>query len=134
VQTPVILPLRARCQDANRPTGADGSTGFGTPTLRGIWDTFPLLVSGSAGMQVVGSEPTFTGSCTNGSSGCCTQLKSPLNPSGSVVPEEHLAVANKDAMRAVLTPPLAVPGTGHGAAIALPPSDLDALIAYLRSL
>jgi hypothetical protein len=37
-------------------------------------------------------------------------------------------------MRAVLTPPLAMPGTGHGAALSLSASDLDALIAYLRSL
>jgi len=37
-------------------------------------------------------------------------------------------------MRAVLTPPLATAGTGHGAALGLPASDLDALVAYLRSL
>ena len=37
-------------------------------------------------------------------------------------------------MRAVLTPPLAVPGTGHGAALGLSASELDALIAYIRSL
>src|SRR5439155_25651894 len=47
---------------------------------------------------------------------------------------QHLAVATKDAMRAVLTPPLATAGTGHGAALGLPASDLDALVAYLRSL
>jgi DNA-binding beta-propeller fold protein YncE len=134
VQTPVNMPLRNRCQDANRPTGADGSLGFNVPTLRGTWDTFPLLMSGSAGLQVVGPEPTFTGSCTNGSNGCCTQLKSPLNPGGTIVPEQHLAVGTKDAMRAVLTSPLAVPGTGHGAALSLTSPDLDALIAYIRSL
>src|SRR5262245_12316689 len=134
VGTPVNLPLRARCQDSTRPTGADGSLGFGVPTLRGIWDTFPLLVSGSAGMQVVGTEPTFTGSCTSGSSGCCTQLQSPINPGGTPVPEEHLTVGTKDPIRALLTAPLAVPGTGHGAALGLSPSDLNALIAYLRSL
>jgi hypothetical protein len=132
--TPVLIPLRARCQDANRPTGADGSHGFGVPTLRGIWDTFPLLVSGSAGLVAVGPEPAFAPGCTPGASGCCTQLRSPLNPGGIAVPEQHLAVATKDAMRAVLTPPLAVPGTGHGAALGLSPGDLDALIAYLRSL
>ena len=132
--TPVLIPLRARCQDANRPTGADGSHGFGVPTLRGTWDTFPLLVSGSAGLTSVGTEPAFAPGCTSGASGCCTQLRSPLNPGGIAVPEEHLAVATKDAMRAVLTPPLAIAGTGHGAALGLSPSDLDALIAYLRSL
>jgi hypothetical protein len=101
VGTPVILPLRTRCQDANRPTGADGSLGFGVPTLRGIWDTFPLLVSGSAGLQAVGSEPTFTGSCTNGSSGCCTQLRSPLNPGGTSVP----ATARPSASRPAISTP-----------------------------
>jgi DNA-binding beta-propeller fold protein YncE len=132
--TPVLIPLRTRCQDGNRPTGADGSSGFGVPTLRGIWDTFPLLLSGSAGLQSVGSQPTFSPGCTSGASGCCTELRSPLNPGGTPVPEQHLAVGTKDAMRAVLTAPLAVPGTGHGAALGLPASDLDALIAYLRSL
>jgi DNA-binding beta-propeller fold protein YncE len=133
VQTPVRLPLRAQCQDSNRPTGVDGSAGFNVPTLRGIWDTFPLLMSGSAGLQVVGSEPTFS-PCTPGASGCCTQLQSPLNPGGTPVPPEHLAVSTKDALRAMLTPPLAVAATGHGAALGLTPSDLDDLIAYLRSL
>lgn len=132
--TPVRIPLRARCQDANRPTGADGSVGFGVPTLRGIWDTFPLLMSGAAGLGAVGTEPIFSPSCTSGSNGCCTELASPLNPGGNPVPEQHLAVTTKDAMRAVLTAPLAMPGTGHGAALALSASDLDALIAYLRSL
>src|SRR5262245_57052262 len=132
--TPVLIPLRARCQDANRPTGADGSHGFGVPTLRGIWDTFPLLVSGAAGLQSVGTEPSFSAGCTPGASGCCTQLRGPLNPGGIPVPEEHLAVATKDPMRAVLTAPLAVQGTGHGTALGLSASDLDALIAYLRSL
>ena len=51
-----------------------------------------------------------------------------------VVPGQYLDVRTKDALRAVLTPPLAVPGTGHGAALGLTPGDLDALIAYLRSL
>jgi hypothetical protein len=134
VSTPVVLPLRAGCQDANRPTGADGSLGFGVPTLRGIWDTFPLLMSGSAGLQVFGPEPAFTPSCTPGSGGCCTQLHSPLNAGGIAVPEQHLAVGTKDALRAMFTPPLAVPGTGHGGPAALSPSDLDALLAYLRSL
>ena len=133
VQTPVNLPLRARCQDANRPAGVDGSGGFSVPTLRGIWDTFPLLMSGSAGLQVVGPEPVFS-SCTPGSSGCCTQLRSPLNPSGTAVPEQHLTISTKDAMRALLTTPLAVPGSGHGAALGLSPTDLNDLIAYLRSL
>ncbi len=132
--TPVFIPLRAHCQDGNRPTGADGSRGFGVPSLRGIWDTFPLLVSGSAGLQAIGPEPGFSASCTPGASGCCTELRSPLNPGGTSVPEQHLAVGTKDAMRAVLTPPLAIAGTGHGAALGLPASDLDALIAYLRSL
>ena len=50
------------------------------------------------------------------------------------MPEEHLGVSTKDAMRAVLTPPLATPGSAHGAALGLSASDLDALIAYLRSL
>jgi DNA-binding beta-propeller fold protein YncE len=132
VGTPVLIPLREKCQDATRPLGVDGSSGFGVPTLRGIWDTFPLLVSGAAGFTVGGPEPAFT-PCTPGSSGCCTQLESPINPGGLPVPEQHLALATKDAIRAVLTPPLAVPGSGHGAALALPADDLDALIAYLRS-
>jgi hypothetical protein len=134
VLTPVHLPLRARCQDANRPTGTDGSTGFTVPTLRGIWDTFPLLLSGAAGFGVAGSEPTFSLPCTAGSAGCCSQLRSPLNPGGTLFADQHLTVSTKDAMRAVLSPPLAVPGTGHGAASSLAPGDLDDLIAYLRSL
>jgi DNA-binding beta-propeller fold protein YncE len=134
VSTPVLLPLRERCQDATRPTGFDGSTGFTVPTLRGIWDTFPLLVSGAAGLGVVGPEPAFAPGCTPGSSGCCAQLRSPLNPAGIVVPAQHLALTTKDALRAVLTPPLAVPGTGHGTALGLTSDDLNALIAYLRSL
>jgi DNA-binding beta-propeller fold protein YncE len=132
--TPVFIPLRAQCQDVNRPTGVDGSAGFTVPTLRGTWDTFPLLLSGSAGLGAVGPEPTFTPGCTPGGNGCCTQLRSPLNPSGTVFAGQHLAVTTKDAMRAVLTAPLAVPGTGHGAALTLTPSELDALIAYIRSL
>jgi hypothetical protein len=134
VSTPVFLPLRSLCQDGNRPTGVDGSSGFGVPTLRGIWDTFPLLVSGSAGMQVVGPQPNFSPGCPPGTFGCCSELRSPINATGTVVPEQHLAVGTKDAMRAVLTAPLAVPGTGHGAALGLSGSDLNALIAYLRSL
>jgi DNA-binding beta-propeller fold protein YncE len=132
--TPVFIPLRSQCQDVNRPPGSDGSAGFSVPTLRGVWDTFPLLVSGSAGLGAVGVDPVFAPGCTPGSAGCCSQLQSPLNPSGTPVPEQHLAVTAKDAMRAVLTAPLAVPGTGHGAALGLSASDLDALIAYLRSL
>jgi cytochrome c2 len=134
VGTPVGIPLRAKCQDFARPSGFDGSSGFTVPTLRGIWDTFPLLLSGSAGLTSVGPEPVFSGSCTSGSGGCCTQLASPLNPGGIAVPEQHLEVSTKDALRAVLTAPLAVPGTGHGSALALTPSELNALIAYLRSL
>ena len=134
VSTPVFIPLRAKCQDIQRPTGFDGSSGFSVPTLRGAWDTFPLLVSGSAGLGVVGPEPAFGSGCTPGSAGCCSQLRSPLNPAGITVPEQHLAVTTKDAIRAVLTAPLAVAGTGHGAALGIPASDLDALIAYIRSL
>jgi hypothetical protein len=133
VQTPVNLPLRGKCQDSNRPAGVDGSSGFTTPTLRGIWDTFPLLMSGSAGLEVVGSEPVF-GPCTPGSSGCCTQLLSPITPAGNAFTGQHLDVSTKDALRAVLTPPLAVPGSGHGGALSLSPQELDDLIAYLRSL
>jgi DNA-binding beta-propeller fold protein YncE len=133
VLTPVLIPLRQKCQDSARPTGADGSSGFTVPTLRGTWDTFPLLLSGSAGLGPVGPEPVFT-PCTPGGNGCCTQLRSPLNPGGTPAPEQHLAVTTKQAMRAVLTAPLAVPGSGHGAALALSASDLDALIAYIRSL
>ncbi len=132
--TPIFIPLRSQCQDLNRPPGSDGSAGFSVPTLRGIWDTFPLLVSGAAGLGAVGVDPVFAPGCTPGSAGCCAQLQSPLNPSGTPVPEQHLTVTAKDAMRAVLTAPLAVPGTGHGAALGLSASDLDALIAYLRSL
>jgi DNA-binding beta-propeller fold protein YncE len=134
VSTPVGIPLRAKCQDFARPTGFDGSSGFTVPTLRGIWDTFPLLVSGSAGLESVGPEPSFSPGCTPGSAGCCAQLASPLNPGGIAVPEQHLEVTTKDAIRAVLTPPLAVPGSGHGAALGLSATDLNDLIAYLRSL
>jgi hypothetical protein len=133
VNTPVGIPLRALCQDFDRPAGFDDSSGFTVPTLRGIWDTFPLLLSGSAGLTAVGSEPSF-GPCTPGSSGCCAQLASPLNPGGILVPEQHLDVTTKDAIRAVLTPPLAVPGSGHGTALGLTPTELNDLIAYLRSL
>ena len=104
------------------------------PTLRGIWDTFPLLLSGSAGLGVVGPEPAFSGRARPAGSGCCAELQSPLNPAGTRFAGQHLAVTTKDAMRAVLTPPLAVPGTGHGAALGLSASELDALIAYIRSL
>ena len=134
VGTPIFIPLRADCQDDRRPNGNDGSAGFTVPTLRGIWDTFPLLVSGSAGLATVGPEPAFSPSCEPGSSGCCAELQSPLNPGGIAVPAQHLAVTTKDPIRAVLTPPLAVAGTGHGPALSLSPSDLDALIAYIRSL
>ncbi len=134
VSTPVFIPLRAKCQDMGRPSGIDGSHGFSVPTLRGTWDTFPLLMSGSAGLAAVGSEPAFTPACTPGTSGCCAELQSPINPSGTPVPEQHLGVTTKDPMREVLTAPLAVPGTGHGAALGLPASDLNALIAYVRSL
>jgi DNA-binding beta-propeller fold protein YncE len=133
VGTPVFIPLRANCQDVQRPSGFDGSSGFTVPTLRGVWDTFPLLLSGAAGLGVVGPEPSFT-FCTPGSAGCCSQLESPLNPAGTTVPEQHLAVTTKDALRAALTAPLALPGTGHGAALGLSPADLNALIAYIRSL
>ena len=51
-----------------------------------------------------------------------------------VVPPQHLAVSTKDALRAVLTPPLAVTGTGHGGALGLSADDLNAVIAYIRSL
>jgi len=134
VSTPVFIPLRAACQDGRRPTGGDGSSGFSVPTLRGTWDTFPLLLSGSAGLGVSGPEPGFSSGCTPGSAGCCAELASPLNPGGIALPEQHLVVTTKDAMRAVLTPPLAVSGSGHGAALGLPASDLNALIAYIRSL
>jgi hypothetical protein len=50
------------------------------------------------------------------------------------VPEQHPEVSTKDVLRAVLTPPLAVPATGHGAALGLTPGELNDLIAYLRSL
>jgi hypothetical protein len=133
VATPVAIPLRALCQDFSRPPGFDGSSGFTVPTLRGIWDTFPLLLSGSAGLTFAGPEPSFS-PCTPGSAGCCSQLASPLNPGGITVPEQHLELSTKDALRAVLTPPLAVSGYGHGAALGLSPTELNDLIAYLRSL
>lgn len=134
VLTPVLIPLREKCQDASRPAGFDGSSGFTVPTLRGVWDTFPLLLSGSAGLRAEGPEPVFAPGCTPGSAGCCAQLASPLNPGGTAVPPQHLELTTKDALRAVLTPPLAVPGTGHGAVLGLSQSDLNALIAYIRSL
>jgi hypothetical protein len=134
VATPVAIPLRERCQDFTRPPGFDGSSGTTVPTLRGIWDTFPLLLSGSAGLTFVGPEPSFSLPCTTGSAGCCSQLASPLNPGGIAVPEQHLEVSTKDALRAVLTAPLAVGGSGHGAALSLSATELNDLIAYLRSL
>jgi hypothetical protein len=134
VETPIFIPLRAQCQDDIRPAGGDGSSGFTVPTLRGIWDTFPLLLSGSAGLEAVGPEPNFSSGCTPGSSGCCAELMSPLNPGGIAVPAQHLAVNTKDPIRAVLTAPLAVPGSGHGTALGISAADLNALIAYIRSL
>ena len=104
------LPLRNKCQDSNRPTGVDGSSGFGTPTLRGIWDTFPLLLSGSAGLEVVGAEPTFGphaglewllhARCRARSRRRATRCPSSISTS-----------APRDALRAMLTAPLAVVGT-----------------------
>jgi hypothetical protein len=129
VLTPVHLPLRARCQDANRPTGTDGSTGFTVPTLRGIWDTFPLF-SGSAGL---GGRSQPTSARTPGSRAAARSSR-PVNPGGTLFAGQNLTLSTKDAMRALLTAPLAVPGTGHGAALSLAPGDLDDLIAYLRSL
>ena len=135
----------AQRADAREPAVAEQVPGFQParrrrrqhrirhPTLRGIWDTFPLLLSGSAGLEVVGAEPTF-GACTPGSSGCCTQLQSPITPAGNAVPEQHLDVSTKDALRAMLTAPLAVAGTGHGAALGLDALELADLMAYLRSL
>jgi len=133
VGTPVGIPLSVQCQDFTKPATFDGSSGISVPTLRGIWDTFPLLVSGSAGLESVGSQPAFS-PCTPGSAGCCSQLASPLNPGGIALPEQHLEVTTKDAIRAVLTAPLAVPGFGHGEALDLTPTELNDLIAYLRSL
>ena len=45
---------------------------------------------------------------------------------------DEASIFPKDALRAVLTPPLAV--GGHAAALGLSPSELNDLIAYLRSL
>lgn len=89
VNTPIFIPLRAKCQDTQRPTGNDGSSGFTVPTLRGIWDTFPLLVSGSAGLGAFGAEPGFNPGCAPGSAGCCAELQSPLNPGG--IPKERIS-------------------------------------------
>ena len=135
VDTPVFIPLRAQCQDGQpadrlrrqqRLHRADAARHLGHVPAAG-----ERLRRASAPSA---REPAFSPGCTPGSAGCCAELQSPLNPGGIAVPAQHLEVTTKDAIRAVLTPPLAVPGTGHGAALGLSPSDLNALIAYIRSL
>ena len=64
------------------------------PTLRGIWDTFPLLQSGAAGFVPMGPEPSFTSGCT------------------------HLEVGERDPVHSVLTTqnPLGKHGGAHAIA------------------
>jgi YVTN family beta-propeller protein len=158
VGTPPFIPLRARCQDPTRAApqicvggpqdGVDCTTsaecpkgtcqlgqpiGVSVPTLRGIWDTFPLLQSGAAGFTVVGSEPSFTPSCTQGSNGCCTELLSPVTPLGHAFTGQHLEVNARDPIMAVLT--TQNPTGQHGGDLStLSPQQLRDLDAFLRSL
>ena len=131
---PVLIPLRNNCQDANRPAGVDGSAGFRVPTLRGIWDTFPLLLSGSAGLGAVGPEPAF-GAVHAGLERLLHAAAEPAQPGGNrsagAAPGGH---APRTRCAPCSPPPLAVPGTGHGAALGLTRERAGRLIAYLRSL
>jgi len=79
------------------------------PTLRGIWDTFPLLQSGAAGFVPMGPEPSFTSGCT------------------------HLEVGERDPVHSVLTTqnPL---GKHGGDLSTLRTQQLRDLNAFLRSL
>jgi len=159
VGTPVFLPLRARCQDPTRfppricfGGPADGvdcaddndclpggmckpgaASGFNVPTLRGIWDTFPLLQSGAAGFVAMGPEPSFTPGCTQGSNGCCAELQSPVTPGGHTFTGEHLEVGERDSIHSVLTTqnPLGKHGTDPSK---LRTQQLRDLNAFLRSL
>ncbi len=49
VGTPRALPLREALQDTR-------FTGFGTPSLLGAWDVFPMLTTGLAGLEVKADE------------------------------------------------------------------------------
>ncbi len=123
-----------------------GHDGFGVPILRGIWDSFPLLMSGAAGMSISpGPEPAVT--CTGGSNAgnpctddadcpggacLCTDLASPVNPGGVPVPERHQVLTERNAIRSVLT--TNNPSGLHGDTAGLTPQELDDLIAFLLSL
>ncbi len=123
-----------------------GQAGFGVPILRGIWDSFPLLMSGAAGLSISpGPEPAVT--CTGGSNAgnpctddadcpggscVCTDLASPANPGGVPVPERHEVFSERNAIRSVLT--TNNPAGLHGDTSSLTPQQLDDLIAFLLSL
>lgn len=49
VGTPRFMPLRAEWQDTR-------FAGFGTPSLVGAWDVFPMLTTGLAGLEVDGER------------------------------------------------------------------------------
>jgi hypothetical protein len=49
VGTPQIMPLRAPLQDPH-------FEGFGTPSLNGAWDVFPMMTTGLAGLAVSGER------------------------------------------------------------------------------
>ncbi len=123
-----------------------GHEGFGVPTLRGIWDSFPLLLSGSAGLGISpGAEPAVT--CTRGSraglpcsddSDCpggeclCSDLANPANPSGVAVPERHQVMTERNALRSVLT--ANNPVGAHGNTAGLTAEELNDLMAFILSL
>ena len=158
VGTTVFLPLRSRCQDPTRfppricfggsKDGVDctddsecpggtcqpgAASGFNVPTLRGIWDTFPLLQSGAAGFVPMGPEPTFTAGCTQGSNGCCAELLSPVTPSGHAFTGQHVEAAERDPVHSVLTTQNAL-GQHGGDLSGLRTQQLRDLDAFLRSL
>jgi len=49
VGTPQIMPLRSALQDPH-------FEGFGTPSLNGAWDVFPMMTTGLAGLAVSGER------------------------------------------------------------------------------
>jgi len=103
------------------------------PTLRGIWDTFPLLQSGAAGFVPMEPEPTFTAGCTQGSNGCCAELLSPVTPSGHAFTGQHVEAAERDPIHSVLTTQNAL-GQHGGDLSGLRTQQLRDLDAFLRSL
>jgi hypothetical protein len=121
----------SECPNGTCQTGQP--IGVSVPTLRGIWDTFPLLQSGAAGFTTVGGEPSFTPGCSPGSNGCCSELVSPVTPLGHPFTGQHLEMSTRDPIMAVLTTenPL---GQHGGDLSTLTPQQVRDLDAFLRSL